>query len=73
MFSIGLKRAIQEDDIYAVTNHMKSDLNTEAFRKLWQEELTKTNPSVLRVMFRMHLYRLLPIGLLYAIGETIAR
>lgn len=73
MFSIGMKRSIEEDDIYAVTNEMRSDTNTEKFAQLWEEELKKRNPSILRVMFKIHLYRLLPIGILYAIGETFAR
>lgn len=73
MFAIGLKRTIEEEDIYAVVNDMRSDLNTDAFRKQWDLELEKENPSILRVMFKMHLYKILPVGFLYAVGETIAR
>lgn len=73
MFAIGLKRSIEEDDIYEVTNDMRSDSNTEKFARLWEEELKKKKPSIFRVMFKLHLYKLLPIGILYAIGETIAR
>lgn len=73
MFAIGLRRSIEEDDICAVTNDMRSDINTEKFAKLWDEEVKKKNPSIFRVMFKLHLKKLLPIGILYAIGETIAR
>lgn len=73
MLSIGLKRSIEQDDIYAVTNDMRSDLNTEQFAKLWDEEVKKSNPSIFRVLFKLHLKKLLPIGILYAIGETVAR
>lgn len=73
MFSIGLKRSIEENDIYEVTNDMRSDSNTERFAQLWDEEVKKKNPSIFRVMFKLHLYKLLPFGILYAIGETIAR
>lgn len=73
MFSIGLKRSIEEEDIYAVTNDMRSDTNTEQFARLWEEEVKKKKPSIFRVMFKLHLYKLLPLGILYAIGETIAR
>lgn len=73
MFAIGLKRSIEEDDIYAITNDMRSDENTEKFAKLWDEELKKKKPSIFRVIFKSHLYKLLPIGILYAICETIAR
>lgn len=73
MLSIGMKRSIEEDDIYAVTNEMRSDLNTEQFAELWEEEVKRHNPSIFRVLFKIHLKKLLPVGILYAIGETIAR
>lgn len=68
-----MKRAIEEDDIYAVPNDMQSDRNTEAFRKLWQMELKKKNPSILRVILKLHGFGVLTIGLLFSIGETLAR
>lgn len=73
IFAIGLKRAIEEDDIYAIKNDMKSDSNTEAFAKLWELEQKKKSPSLFRVMYKMYLRKLLPIGVLFAIGETVAR
>lgn len=73
MFAIGMKRSIEEEDIYTVTNDMRSDINTEKFAKLWDEEVKRKKPSIFRVMFKLHLKKLLPIGILYAIGETIAR
>lgn len=73
MFSIGMNRAIEEDDIYAVTNSMRSDQNTEAFSKLWALELEKKNPSILRVMLKVHGFKVLTLGLLFSVGETLAR
>lgn len=73
MFLIGLKRSIEDDDIYAVTNDMRSEINTEKFAKLWDEELKKKKPSILRVLFKLHLCKLIPFGILQAICETIAR
>lgn len=68
-----MKREIQEDDIYAVTNSMKSDKNTEEYYKLWQLELKKKNPSILRVMLKVHGFKVLMFGLLFSVGETFAR
>lgn len=73
IFTIGLSRSIEEDDVYAVTNSMQSERNTEAFDKLWQLELEKKNPSILRVMFKLHGPKVLTCGLLYSIGETLAK
>lgn len=73
MFAIGMNRAIEEDDIYSVTNSMRSDQNTEAFTKLWALELKKENPSILRVMLKVHGFKVLTLGLLFSVGETLAR
>lgn len=73
MFKIGMKRAIEEDDIYAVPNDMQSDQTTETFRKLWQMELKQKKPSILRVILKLHGFSVLTIGMLFSIGETMAR
>lgn len=73
MFSIGLKRTIQEDDIYTVRPDMRSDLNTEAFAKLWESELKKKKPSLFRIMLKMYLGKVLLYGFLFAISLTLAK
>ncbi|XP_031635556.1 multidrug resistance-associated protein 4-like [Contarinia nasturtii] len=73
MLTIGMKRAIEEDDIYAVTNSMRSDTNTEAFAQLWQLELKKKKPSILRVMLKLHGFKVISLGMLFSFGETLAR
>lgn len=73
IFQIGLRRAIREDDIYAVTNGMQSDRNTEAFAKLWQLELKKKDPSLLRVISKLHGFTVLTLGLMFSLAETIGR
>lgn len=73
MLRIGMKRTIKDDDIYAVTNSMRSDQNTEIFSKLWALELKRDNPSILRVMLKVHGFKVLTLGLLFSIGETLAK
>lgn len=68
-----MKRSIEEDDIYGVTNSMRSDQNTNEFAKLWALELKKKNPSILRVMLKIHGFKVLTFGLLFSAGETLAR
>lgn len=72
-FKIGLKRSLHEDDIYRVTEHMESAKNTETYTKLWNEELQKQNPSILRVIFKLHLHKLMFFASLFALFETIVR
>lgn len=73
MFMIGLKRAIEEEDVYAVTNDMRSEKHTNGFVKLWDEEIKKKNPSIFRVMLKLYGYKVLPVGILFSVGETLAR
>lgn len=73
MFMIGLKRAIEEDDVYAVTSDMRSEKHTNAFVELWDQEKKKKNPSIFRVMFKLYGWKVLPVGIAFSIGETLAR
>lgn len=73
LLSIGLKRSIEEDDICEVANSMRSDANTENFAKAWDEELKKKDPSILRVMYKLHGFKVIFVGFLYSVADTIAR
>lgn len=73
MFSIGLRRAIQEDDIYAVKSDMRSDSHTEAFAKLWELECKTESPSLFRILLKMYLLKVFIVGFLLAILQTIVR
>lgn len=73
IFSIGLKRSIEDSDIYGVRNDMQSESNTEAFAEAWEIESKKPNPSIFRVMFRLHGFKILTIGILFSLGETMAK
>lgn len=73
MLTIGWKRPIEEDDIYAVKNSMRSDKNTKEFSKLWDIELKKKNPSILRVIIKLHGFTVFTLAILYTIGETFAK
>lgn len=69
IFKIGLSRKIEEDDVYAVTNSMRSDRNTEKFDELWQLELKKKSPSIVRVILKVHGFEYLILLLLYVSAE----
>lgn len=73
MFKTGLSREIEDNDIYAVTNSLRSDRNTEEFAKLWNSELEKEKPSLMRVILRTHGVKIFTTELLYSISEVLAR
>lgn len=67
ILTLGLTREININDIYATTNDMRSDKNTEAFSKQWQLELEKKNPNFLRVLWNLYGYELLIVSVLSSI------
>lgn len=73
MFTTGLSRTIEEEDIYDVKNNMRSDENTEKFTKCWQMELKKKKPSILRVIFKVYGFNFIILMVLFLIAETFAR
>lgn len=73
MFRMGMRRTIEEEDIYEVKNGMQSDRNTERFAELWQLELKKKNPSILRVIFKVFGLKFSVFALLFLVAETAAR
>lgn len=73
MFTTGLSRTIEEEDIYDVKNNMQSHENTEKFAKFWQLELKKKKPSILRVIFKVYGLNFIILMVLFLIAEICAR
>lgn len=71
MFTVGMKRAIEEEDIYAVADDMRSEQNTKILSKLWHLELKKESPSILRVLLKVYGFNAIIFGLLFSVGETL--
>lgn len=72
-FRIGVHRELEEHEIYDVTNGMRSDRITGDFVKLWDEELMKPSPSLLRVMHKLHGFSVWFWCILYASCDSLAR
>lgn len=68
-----LTRDLNEDDIYEARDSMQSAQITDAFERLWQLELDKKNPSIIRVMFKLYGFEVLLITFLYSIASTTVR
>lgn len=73
MLKIGLRRTVEDNDVYAVPNRMRCDQNTTEYAKMWQLELKKEKPSIFRVMFKLNLFKVFGYSLLCAIVDMIAR
>lgn len=73
MLITSLNRELNEDDIYATRDSMRSAQNTDAFDKQWQIELEKSNPSIIRVILKLCGVEILLITFLYAILSVALR
>lgn len=73
LFAISWKRPIEDDDIYAPLYGLRCKENTESFMKQWELELKKSNPSLLRVMVKLYVFKVFSIGMMFSLGEAIAR
>lgn len=73
LYKIGLSRTITEDDIYQPKEEHESERIGEKFRDLWSEELQRKDPSVIRMFYRAYGFKMLLIGFLFSICETLNR
>lgn len=72
MFKIGMKRCIEENDIYEITNSLRSEQNTDALAREWDLELKKKSPKFWHCLLKVQGYRLIAVGMLYTIGEILS-
>ena len=73
LYRMGLTRDITEEDVYQTIDHHECDRIANKFTKIWDEELTKRNPSTLRMMYKAYGPPVIIIGMLFSICETIFR
>lgn len=70
---IGLNRPIVEDELYTVLDSMKSAENTERLSILWEHEKKRRKPSLLRAMLNLYGYKVVTIGFIFTICDTLSR
>lgn len=70
---MGLSRPITEDDVYETLKDHKSEKIGNKFTTLWQNELEKKNPSVLRMFYNAYGPATISVGLLFSVVETLNR
>ena len=73
LFKIGLKRQIIEDDISECSKKHTSDKVTRHFEMLWEEEMLKSKPSLIRVATKVFWLKVIIVGFFFAIFETFCK
>lgn len=69
LFKIGMKKEIHEEDLYACCRKHKSDKVAKKFEMLWEKELSRDKPSLIRVTLKVYWYRVIFVGICFAILE----
>lgn len=73
LFKLGLKRPIEEEDIYATLKNHKSSLLEAQFTRLWSEELKKKHPRFLTVILKCFGAKIFGFGIIYTSLDTLMR
>lgn len=73
LFCRGLKGPFKEKDLYANIESLDSDRVTEKFGVLWEDELKRTSPSIIRTIIRAYGVVFIPLGFFYAMMESTAK
>lgn len=73
LYKDGLRRPLNDGDIYENLKDHDSHEIAEKFTKLWDDELKRKNPSVLRMFYRAYGLPVLMVGLSFSILESLNR
>lgn len=73
LYRKGLTKTITESDVYETLKAHEAELIANKFKVLWEQELKKKDPSILRLFYKAYGFGVLSIGLLFSIVETLNR
>lgn len=73
LFRLGLKRPIEQNDIYETIPTHDSKFLTDQLANEWQNECAKEKPSLLRAIWRIHAKKVLLLGLFYTVVDSCIR
>ena len=73
LFKIGVKRTITDSDVYEGLKSHECDKIANKFSALWEQELARKNPSVLRMFYNAYGRGILWVGISFSIIETLNR
>lgn len=71
IFSKGLKKQLDEDDLYSPLPEHESSMLGDRLEKAWNKELTKKNPSFWRALSRAFFLNFFALSILWFFCEII--
>lgn len=73
LYKDGLRRPLTDDDVYEnLKDHDSHDI-AEKFTMIWDEELKRKDPSVIRMFYKAYGFPVMIVGLTFSIIETLNR
>lgn len=73
LFKRGLQGPLTDEELYQHRKTLDSERVTNKFAELWEDELKRSNPSVVRMILRAYGKIFVPMGLAFSISETICK
>ncbi|KAH8272109.1 hypothetical protein KR026_008581 [Drosophila bipectinata] len=73
LFKRGLQGPLTDEELYQHRKTLDSERVTNKFAELWDDELKRSNPSVVRMILRAYGKIFVPLGLAFSICETICK
>lgn len=73
LFALGLKRPIEQEDIYKSLKSHGSKRLTDKCTELWEKELTKKSPSLLYVFWQVYAAKLLILSFFFIAIDAVSR
>lgn len=73
MFKRGLQGPLTDEELYQHRKTLDSDRVTSKFTELWEDEKKRSNPSVVRMIFRAYGSMFVPLGILFSVLQSCCK
>lgn len=73
LFKRGLQGPLTDEELYQHRKTLDSERVTSKFSELWEDEKKRSNPSVLRMIWRSYGTVFMPLGLAFSLTETVCK
>lgn len=73
VFKTAQERPLEASDLYETLDEHKSAPICDNFTKEWEQELSQQKPHLLRVINKLYGFRVLGMGFIFSVIETICR
>ncbi|ALC47144.1 CG11897 [Drosophila busckii] len=73
LFRRGLQGPLADEELYQHRSTLDSERVTSQFGELWEDEKKRSNPSVLRMIWRAYGKTFMPLGLAFSLTESCCK